>query len=157
MIAPTPRFWLITSPYSKIGGTSLLIPSPPPHFSYLPTVLLVEMNCITAMPTRTNGQKRKIKAKQMLPINRFAYGPLIFVNGQANVQIGKLICYGTKPTKPFLYIPMRSHLVFFYGLSGNDQLSKGNRLKQFQNWDNWPRIALKIIRLCHYKTYSLFL
>ena len=33
----------------------------------------------------------------MLAINRFAYGPLIFVNGQANVQIGKLICYGTKP------------------------------------------------------------
>ena len=53
----------------------------------------------------------------MLAINRFAYGPLIFVNGQANVQIGKLICYGTKP---FLYIlAMRSHLIFFYGLSGS--------------------------------------
>ena len=56
---------------------------------------LVKMNC----NCNANSEERKkdqgrITAKSLLPISRFTYGPLIFANGQAKVQIGKLICSG---------------------------------------------------------------
>ena len=56
---------------------------------------LMEMNCnCNANSNQWAKDQGRITAKSMLPITRFSYGPLIFANGQADVQIGKLICSG---------------------------------------------------------------
>ena len=53
----------------------------------------------------------RITAKQLLPISRFVYGPLVFANGEANVQIGKLICSGKGNS--FFYIPPETYKQHF--------------------------------------------